>query len=395
MSLQVARIVALVVAVVVHGLFTKAEAHPSLQNAMWLVFGPDRIQAAVNVSIREIAVAQALKPDAQGNFPDQEVSAATERHAAYLLSHLSLTSGGEPLTGKVTRITPPVLYGPEPDQTFYQYELEYSLPAATPPPSAVTIRHSMLAEWPYGPGQAWDVTYAVRMKRHDHDEVRTALLRAGEPLELPTGFPRAPEAKSPAEPPPLPSPFAAYFRHGLIHILEGWDHLLFVTALVLAASTFWELVKVIAAFTLAHSITLAVSVLTGFQLPSIFVEPVIAGSIVVVALGNLLWPGQRGAGWRRLITAFAFGLVHGLGFAGGLRESMGELGTTAIVTALIAFSLGVEVGHQSVVLPTFAVLKLGQARLSTAFRTHTIRYGSLVLALAGGYYLFHALAGEQ
>jgi hypothetical protein len=184
--------------------------------------------------------------------------------------------------------------------------------------------------------------------------------------------------------------FGDFLHHGVMHILTGYDHLLFVSALVLAALSFWEMFKVIAAFTLAHTITLATSALTGFMLPAYVVEPIIAGSIVFVALENILWP-THAHGRLRLAVAFGFGLVHGLGFAGGLRAAMGDLGLGAMLTALAAFSVGVEIGHLVVVLPLFGLLKLGDVKWDGVFRRTTVRYGSIAISLAGAYYLIHAL----
>jgi hypothetical protein len=109
--------------------------------------------------------------------------------------------------------------------------------------------------------------------------------------------------------------FKAFFYHGVRHILTGYDHLLFIGALVLAANTFWELVKVVTAFTLAHTITLTLAAFDLVHLPQQVIEPLISASIVFVALQNVFWPG-RTTGWSRLGVAFFFGLFHGLGFAG-------------------------------------------------------------------------------
>ena len=136
-----------------------------------------------------------------------------------------------------------------------------------------------------------------------------------------------------------------YLWHGVMHILTGYDHLLFVSALVIATLSFWEMVKVIAAFTLAHTITLVLSVFDIFRLPPFIVEPVIALSIVFIALENVLAP-NRAHSRLRLAVAFGFGLIHGLGFAGGLREAMAGLPSIGIWIALAAFSTGVEIGHQ-------------------------------------------------
>ena len=118
--------------------------------------------------------------------------------------------------------------------------------------------------------------------------------------------------------------FKAFFYHGMHHILTGYDHLLFISALVLAASTFWDLIKVVTAFTIAHTITLSLAVFNVVSLPQWVVEPLISASIVFVALQNVFWP-SRAKDRSRLGAAFFFRLFHGLGFAGGLLEAMREM----------------------------------------------------------------------
>lgn len=183
--------------------------------------------------------------------------------------------------------------------------------------------------------------------------------------------------------------FGEYLRHGIRHILTGYDHLLFITALALAVVSFWDLIKVISAFTLAHTITLTLSVLNVVRLPEHIVEPMIAGSIVFVALTNVFWP-QRSRGTVRLATAFFFGLFHGLGFAGGLLDAMEGLPGLSIGVAIVAFSLGVELGHQLVVVPVFGLMKLARtAREPVPWRA--LRYGSAAIGAAGMVYLVAAL----
>src|SRR5262249_27352045 len=186
-----------------------------------------------------------------------------------------------------------------------------------------------------------------------------------------------------------------YLRHGVGHILGGYDHLLFIIALVLATATFWDLVKVVTAFTLAHTVTLTLSVLDVVRLPSSVVEPTIAGSIVFVAATNVFWP-ERSRGWLRLATAFFFGLFHGLGFAGGLLSATQGMAGLAILIAIAAFSLGVELGHQMVVLPLFVGLKLaGATQPDAAGRERlallAMRGGSVLISAAGTIYLVAAL----
>jgi hypothetical protein len=160
--------------------------------------------------------------------------------------------------------------------------------------------------------------------------------------------------------------------------------------LVIGSIRFWEMVKVIGAFTLAHTLTLALSVFGIFRLPASIVEPIIALSIVLVAFENVIWP-NRAHSKVRLGVAFGFGLIHGLGFAGGLMTVMGGLPPVGIWVALAAFSLGVEVGHQVVVLPLFGLLVMSNGQLSKALHSRVLRFASVLIACCGVYYLFIAL----
>lgn len=136
-----------------------------------------------------------------------------------------------------------------------------------------------------------------------------------------------------------------YTALGVEHILTGIDHLLFVLALLIITHGGWRLVKTVTAFTISHSLTLTAATLGWVHIPPPPVEAVIALSIVFVAAEILRQ--QRGiegitarAPW---IVAFSFGLMHGLGFAGGLSEA--GLPAGHIPSALLFFSLGVETGH--------------------------------------------------
>jgi hydrogenase/urease accessory protein HupE len=139
--------------------------------------------------------------------------------------------------------------------------------------------------------------------------------------------------------------FATYARHGIEHIAFGFDHLLFVTALMLIVRDWRRLVKAITAFTVAHSITLTCATMGWVTLPSRPVEAMIAVSIVMVAAEVVNM--ERGkvslAIVRPWIVAFAFGLLHGFGFAGALVELGLPQGDVPL--ALLAFNIGVEVGQ--------------------------------------------------
>ena len=154
---------------------------------------------------------------------------------------------------------------------------------------------------------------------------------------------------------------ATYLKLGVEHILLGIDHLLFVLALMLIAPNTRELIKAITAFTLAHSITLAAATLGFVHVPPKPVEAAIALSIAFVALEIIrAWQGESGIAARApWIVAFAFGLLHGFGFAGALSE----IGLPAgyIPMALLFFNVGVEIGQLlfvAGVLSLFAIVRL-------------------------------------
>jgi hydrogenase/urease accessory protein HupE len=181
-----------------------------------------------------------------------------------------------------------------------------------------------------------------------------------------------------------------YLVHGVKHILTGYDHLLFLCALVLGAAGLWDVVKVVTAFTIAHSITLTLATLGYAHLPENIVEPLIAASIVFVAVQNVLWPKQA-SGNSRLAIAFFFGLFHGLGFAGGLLELMHGMPAGMIWLAILGFSLGGEAGNQMVLLPLYGILQLMKQHsiiIKRPVRLLTIRrFASATIALTGLVYL--------
>jgi hydrogenase/urease accessory protein HupE len=190
-----------------------------------------------------------------------------------------------------------------------------------------------------------------------------------------------------------------FFWHGVRHILTGYDHLLFVSALVLGASTLWDLVKVVTAFTVAHSITLTLAALNLVYLPEAVVEPLIAASIAFVAAQNIFIPDYS-RGWIRLIVAFLFGLFHGLGFADGLLDLMHQMPREMILLAILGFSIGIEAGNQLVLLSLAGLLKAARhLQRDAARRTHLStglqRVGSAAVSAAGMYYFCVALAASS
>jgi hypothetical protein len=144
---------------------------------------------------------------------------------------------------------------------------------------------------------------------------------------------------------------ATFLREGARHILQGADHLAFLLALLLAARTLAGVAATVTAFTAAHSVTLALAALDVVRVPSRPVELAIALSIAYVALENLLAPRSS----SRWVEAFAFGLVHGLGFAGFLGQAL--IAEPLRLAALVGFNLGVELGQLAVVVPLALALR--------------------------------------
>ncbi|MDB4936793.1 MAG: putative rane protein [Labilithrix sp.] len=190
-------------------------------------------------------------------------------------------------------------------------------------------------------------------------------------------------------PPPATEPSASsawsFFKMGIEHILTGYDHLVFLFGLVLLRARVKELLAVVTAFTIAHSITLAIAVLGVFTPSPRFVEPAIALSIAYVGIENFF---VKDASKRWRIT-FPFGLIHGFGFAGALQEI--NLPRVQIPTALVTFNLGVEAGQlfaMSLVLPMVMLI-----RQKDWFEPRGVRVLSGAVALAGGVWFVMRLAG--
>jgi len=193
--------------------------------------------------------------------------------------------------------------------------------------------------------------------------------------------------------------FLEFNREGVWHIWTGFDHLLFLLALLLP-SVFkrerqgWRVVehfrpalinvlKIVTAFTLAHSITLSLATLGGVRFPSRLVESAIAASVIVAALNNIR-PVLAERGW---MVAFCFGLVHGFGFANVLVDL--GLAQQTLALALVGFNLGVELGQLAIVA-AFLPLAFG-LRDSWIYQRLTFRVGSAIIALVAATWMLERM----
>jgi hypothetical protein len=191
------------------------------------------------------------------------------------------------------------------------------------------------------------------------------------------------------------NPFFTFLKEGVWHIWSGYDHILFLLALLLPGvlrrlggswqpvvdrrAAFVNVLKVVTAFTVAHSITLSLAVLGFVHLPTRLVESAIAASVVLAALNNLV-PLFGEGGW---MVAFGFGLLHGFGFANALRDLGLQQGQLAIT--LFGFNLGVEIGQLAIV-SVFLPLALSLRRL-LFYQRYILRVGSVAIIVVASTWL--------
>lgn len=175
--------------------------------------------------------------------------------------------------------------------------------------------------------------------------------------------------------------FVDYIAIGFSHIVpKGLDHILFVLGLFFFSLAMRPLLIQVTAFTVAHTVTLALATLGLVNLSPAIVEPLIAASIVFIAVENVIG-GQ--IGWRRTLVVFGFGLLHGLGFA----SVLGEIGLepTRFLTGLIGFNIGVELGQLAVILAAFLLVGLPFGR-KTWYRRAIAIPVSVVIGAIGAWW---------
>jgi len=175
--------------------------------------------------------------------------------------------------------------------------------------------------------------------------------------------------------------FADFLLLGVKHIWTGYDHLLFLFGLLIVTRNFASSLKIITCFTIAHSITLAVATLSLVQISSRIVEPLIAASIVYVGLENAFRGDDPNGRW---LLTFAFGLIHGFGFASVLRELGVGANGSGITVPLVSFNLGVELGQ--LVVAGLVLPVIWKLRTRPVFIARWVPACSLAVALLGGFW---------
>jgi hydrogenase/urease accessory protein HupE len=166
-----------------------------------------------------------------------------------------------------------------------------------------------------------------------------------------------------------------FLAWGMHHIFIGFDHIAFLLALLLGASKAVEMVRIVTSFTVAHSLTLLLAATGVVHVSAQVTEALIAASIVYVAVENFV---IKDAGYRWVLT-FGFGLVHGLGFSGVLRERLA--GVRSIAVPVVSFNIGVELGQLAILAVAFPLL--AWIRRGERSRVWSLRLGSAVILLFG------------
>jgi hydrogenase/urease accessory protein HupE len=180
--------------------------------------------------------------------------------------------------------------------------------------------------------------------------------------------------------------FFALLKQGILHIITGYDHLLFLFGLLVMCENFLSVAKIITCFTIAHSLTLGLAAFGVVPVNSRIVEPMIAATIVYVGVENLL--RLKTIQWRWVLT-FVFGLIHGFGFASGLQEL--GISSSNIVLPVLSFNLGVEVGQVCIaglVLPI-----MWRLRKVPQLAPHWVTACSVVVVALGSYWFIGRVWG--
>ena len=248
-------------------------------------------------------------------------------------------------------------------------------------PGVVTLRSRQLGALPAGHRQFVIIadeqgsTLAKKLLSAKDDGLDISLRPAGGAGEAGGGVTVA------AEPAETPT-FWGFLQLGVEHIWTGYDHLLFLFALLVVCRSFRSIVAIITCFTLAHSITLALATLEVVNLPSRFVEAAIAASIVFVGLENVVRRGAEPKG--RWALTFAFGLIHGFGFASVLKDLGVGQGGQGLAMPLFTFNAGVEIGQ--VVVAACVLPIVWKLRKNETFLRRGVPALSAAIAAAGLYW---------
>ena len=348
-------------------LATNAFAHKPSDSYLTLERHGATVQGQWDIALRDLDVAITLDANGDGEITWGEVRAKRAAIAAYALSRLDVASGGTACPLEAADL----LIDTHSDGAYAVLRLAGACPQPGP---ALSVAYRLLFD--IDPTHRGLLQYLEDGHVHSvifSSDARTQTLGAGTPWQQ----------------------LAAYVHEGVWHIWLGFDHILFLLSLLLPAvllrrggawgpaesfrSVFWDVAKIVTAFTVAHSITLTLAALEVVSLPSRWVESAIALSVALAAINNVFPVVSNG----RWLAAFGFGLIHGFGFAGALRDLGLPSGSLAL--SLFGFNVGVELGQLAIValfLPAAFWL-----RTTWTYRRVVLAGGSALIAAIAGIWL--------
>jgi hypothetical protein len=349
--------------------FTSAQAHKPSDSYLTIQINDQTIEGQWDIALRDLDFAIGLDADGNGALTWDEVRRKHGEITAYALSRLGLTNNGKPCTKQAVEhlidthsdgTYEVMLFRAHCDGKVTQLGITYSLFFDIDP------QHHGLVNIMNGGHSATGIFSPERVAQEFSVEGQGRL------REL-----------------------FVYVRDGVWHIWIGFDHILFLISLLLPAvlqrqdgkwqpaagfrTSFADVLKIVTAFTIAHSITLTLATLGVVSLPSRLVESAIALSVIIAALNNL-HPLVRG---RRWVAAFAFGLIHGFGFASVLMDLQLPKGVLAL--ALFGFNAGVEIGQMAIVAVFLPLAYL--LRASWFYRRVAFVGGSALIVLLASVWL--------
>jgi hydrogenase/urease accessory protein HupE len=331
-------------------------AHDPGLSAVEVNFDGNKAVARLTFARDEIAGIAPMDADRDGRITQPEFDAARPRLEALAKESFALSVAGEGTSPATVAVSLD-------DSGAIHFNLEFPLPQG----SSLTLRSLLIDKLPRGHRQ-----FLALRDAKGNIQAQRMLDATNSSFECDLAALQISQTRQGA--------FWGFLPLGVEHILLGFDHLAFLFALLITGGTMREAAKIITSFTIAHSITLALATLEVIVIPAKVVEPLIAASIIYVGVENIL----RGKSERRWLLTFAFGLIHGFGFASALRDLGVGAGVKAIAP-LLSFNLGVEIGQVAVaalVLPL-----IWKLRQQPRFVIRYVPACSILVALAGGYWL--------
>jgi hypothetical protein len=311
-----------------------AQAHKPSDSYLALSVDGAAVRGQWDIALRDLEFAIGLDADGNGEITWGELKVRRKEVESYAFSRLKVLSVGKPCALNAADF----LVDEHSDGAYAV--LRFDADCGARAPASVEVGYSLFFDL--------DPTHRGLLRFERGGMAQTAVLSPERPQ---LAF-RAGESSRLAQ-------FLDYLREGVWHIWIGFDHILFLLSLLLPSvlvlrkggwkaaerfrDPFWDVFKVVTSFTVAHSITLSLAALAVISLPSRMVESTIALSVVLAALNNL----KPVVAERRWAVAFAFGLIHGFGFASVLADL--GLPQGALLLALVGFNLGVEAGQLAIV----------------------------------------------